>query len=40
MHHMVTFFRLTWDVPYFILTVAAVSSLLRRMYNQVKAADS
>lgn len=40
MHHMVTFFRLTCDVPDFILTVAAASSLLRRMCNQVTAAHS
>lgn len=38
--HMVTFFRLTWDVPDFILTVAATSNSLRWMCNQVKAAHS
>lgn len=40
MCHMVTFFRMTWAVPDFILTVAATSSLLRWMCNQVKAAHN
>lgn len=40
MHHMVTSFRLTWAVLDFMLVVAATSSSLRWMCNQVKAAHS